>query len=63
MKGYKAKNHNLAMRKWVFDAVERDKKKNAGYSSRDFNKQEFQLDYLLGSIMEDEENENDIKGN
>lgn len=63
MKGYKAKNHNLAMRKWVFDAVERDKKKNAGYSSRDFNKQESQLDYLLGSIMEDEENENDIKGN
>lgn len=63
MKGYKAKNHNLAMRKWVFDAVERDKKKNAGYSSRDFNKQESQLDYLLVSIMEDEENENDIKGN
>lgn len=63
MKGYKAKNHNLAMRKWVFDAVERDKKKNTGYSSRDFNKQESQLDYLLGSIMEYEENENDIKGN
>ena len=63
MKGYKAKNHNLAMRKWVFDAVERDKKKTAGYSTRDFNKQESQLDYLLGSIMEDEENENDIKGN
>ena len=63
MKGYKAKNHNLAMRKWVFDAVEREKKKNEGYSSRDFNKQESQLDYLLGSIMEDEENENDVKGN
>ena len=63
MKGYKAKNHNLAMRKWVFDAVEREKKKNAGYYSRDFNKQESQLDYLLGSIMEDEEKENDVKGN
>ena len=26
MKGYKAKNHYLAIRKWVFDAVNRDKK-------------------------------------
>lgn len=63
MKGYKAKNHNLAMRKWVFDAVERERKKNAGYSSRDFNKQESQLDYLLGSIMVEEEDVNDVEGN
>lgn len=28
MKGYKAKNHNLCMRKWVFDAVKRDKNRN-----------------------------------
>lgn len=28
MKGYKAKNHNLAMRKWVFDAVKQEKAKN-----------------------------------
>lgn len=27
MKGYKAKNHNLAIRKWVVDAVEKQKKK------------------------------------
>ena len=28
MKGYKAKNHNLCIRKWVFDALkERDQKK------------------------------------
>lgn len=27
MKGYKCKNHNLAIRKWVFDAVEEHRKK------------------------------------
>lgn len=27
MKGYKAKNHNLAMRKWVYDAVKEEKAK------------------------------------
>lgn len=27
MKGYKAKNHNLAIRKWVVDAIEKQKKK------------------------------------
>ena len=27
MKGYKAKNHNLALRKWVFDAVRKEKAK------------------------------------
>lgn len=28
MKGYKAKDHNLAIRKWVFGAVEEEKNKN-----------------------------------
>jgi len=27
MKGYKAKNHNLALRKWVFDAVREERRK------------------------------------
>ena len=27
MKGYKAKNHNLALRKWVFDAVKESKQR------------------------------------
>lgn len=58
MKGYKAKNHNLAMRKWVFDAVEREERKNAGYSSGNFNKQESQLDYLLDSIRKEENDDN-----
>jgi len=26
-KGYKSKNHNLALRRWVFDAIKRDKQK------------------------------------
>jgi len=30
MKGYKAKSHYLALRKWVFDAVKRDKEKDKG---------------------------------
>lgn len=29
MKGYKAKNHNLALRKWVFDAVKESKQKRS----------------------------------
>ena len=29
MKGYKAKSHNLAIRKWVVDAVARDNKKKS----------------------------------
>lgn len=29
MKGYKAKSHNLAIRKWVFDAVDRTKTKTS----------------------------------
>ena len=28
MKGYKAKSHYLCMRKWVFNAVEEQEKKN-----------------------------------
>ena len=35
MKGYKAKNHNLAIRKWVVDAVkEQESKHNKAYSSK-----------------------------
>lgn len=30
MKGYKAKNHNLALRKWVFDAVKEEKRRKNG---------------------------------
>lgn len=30
MKGYKAKDHNLALRKWVFRAVEEEKQRNRG---------------------------------
>lgn len=29
-KGYKSKSHNLALRRWVFDAVNRDKPKQTG---------------------------------
>lgn len=38
MKGYKAKNHNLALRKWVFDAVKKDKQKNGSQSQPKSNK-------------------------
>lgn len=34
MKGYKAKDHNLALRKWVFKAVEEEKNKNSPQQSR-----------------------------
>lgn len=34
MKGYKAKDHNLALRKWVFKAVEEEKGKNNPQQSR-----------------------------
>lgn len=34
MKGYKAKDHNLALRKWVFKAVEEEKSKNSPQQSR-----------------------------
>ncbi len=33
MKGYKAKDHNLALRKWVFDAVDEDKRKKSKKSA------------------------------
>lgn len=33
MKGYKAKSHYLAIRKWVFDAVEKEKRKNGAYNA------------------------------
>lgn len=34
MKGYKAKDHNLALRKWVFKAVEEEKSRNNQQQSR-----------------------------
>ena len=37
MKGYKAVDHNLVMRKWVFDAVSRDKQKRNTYNSNGNN--------------------------
>lgn len=62
MKGYKAKNHNLALRKWVFRAVDEEKSKQRNriwnHKNSDINaSRQSQLDYLLNSIMEDEENE------
>ena len=59
MKGYKAKDHNLALRKWVFDAVEREKrekKSRSGCGDGNSGRQS-QLDYLLQSIREAEQNE------
>ena len=46
MKGYKAKNHNLVMRKWVFDAVAERERKNpkarqASFESSSFDPDEF----------------------
>lgn len=34
MKGYKAKDHNLAIRKWVFDAVDRQNQRNNSYQQQ-----------------------------
>ena len=34
MKGYKCKNDNLAMRKWVFDAVKKEKQRKGGTNDR-----------------------------
>lgn len=36
MKGYKAKNHNLALRKWVFNAVKEEKQKGNRSNSQNF---------------------------
>ena len=35
MKGYKAKNHNIAIRKWVFDSVKEDELKAAELKERE----------------------------
>lgn len=38
MKGYKYKSHNLAIRKWVIDAVKKQKvTQNTGYGTQDLN--------------------------
>lgn len=41
MKGYKYKSHNLAIRKWVIDAVKKEQKQrgtqNTGYGGQDLN--------------------------
>lgn len=42
MKGYKAKSHYLAIKKWVVDAVTRDKQKN----NTPYRKQGFNEDYV-----------------
>lgn len=50
MKGYKAKNHNLAIRKWVFDAVDRENKQhNQSKSEGTFDP----VKYLLGGGKND----------
>lgn len=50
MKGYKAKNHNLAIRKWVFDAIDRENKQhNQSKSEGAFDP----VKYLLGGGKND----------
>lgn len=48
MKGYKAKSHNLAIRKWVVDAVKEYniKHKMPNWFDKDFKKQDDKLDEL-----------------
>lgn len=49
MKGTKYKNHNLVLRKWVFDAIrERKQKKEQDYLSHEYTKQE--LDSLYDKL-------------
>lgn len=50
MKGYKAKDHNLAIRKWVFDALDREERQKARSGTT-------QLDALLEEIRRDEIND------
>ena len=54
LKGYKAKNHNLALRKWVFDALREQKIKNAEREKRESKVKEEhkRLDFDLESIFE-----------
>lgn len=51
MKGYKAQNHNLALRKWVFKALEENKQKDAvkprknrfnDYTQRQYTQEDFE---------------------
>lgn len=49
MKGTKYKNHNLALRKWVFDAL-KEKKGKQGYEQHQYTKQ--QLNNLYDDINE-----------
>lgn len=50
MKGYKAKSHNLAIRKWVVDAVKEYNKKHGGdlpnWWDKDYKKEEDEYDKL-----------------
>ena len=41
MKGYKAKNHYLAIRKWVIDAVKEREQKNGGGRAKSFDDDDF----------------------
>jgi hypothetical protein len=41
MKGYKAKNHYLAIKKWVIDAVKEREPKNQGFSQGSFDTDSF----------------------
>ena len=54
MKGYKAKSHNLAIRKWVVSAVEEHNKKNKmpNWFDKDFKKEEANLNEL-NDILKD----------
>lgn len=59
-KGYKCKSHNLAMRRWVFDAIERDKKPpvsrsgttkpNWNIEKRDYDMEDLEAQLLRRSL-------------
>lgn len=55
MKGYKYKNHNLALRKWVFRAVNEEKNRSNRSGG---NKRDNQLDIALAYIKEHENEQN-----
>ena len=52
-KGYKSKSHNLALRRWVFDAVkEREQKQNKLQPKNSFNSFSNQNHYTAAEMSE-----------
>lgn len=58
MKGYKAKDHNLAMRKWVFNAVHEERKRNGNVAGRTRDDEE-QRNAEIDRYLESDEFKND----